>query len=167
MSAIHVQSPLIAALLLCCLGAPLHAQDGVAAADRSAVLAVVQRMFDAMSARDTVTLRALLAPGSRFVSIRGDTGAARPRATSDSAFLRSLGSGTERLLERTSSPVVQLRGPLATVWAPYDFHRNGQRSHCGVDAFTLVRADSTWCVTEVAYTVERTGCPVSPLGPPR
>jgi hypothetical protein len=142
---------------------PLSAQ----AADSAAIVSAVQRLFDAMAQRDTAAARALLAPGSRFVSILADSGGGTPRVQSDTAFLRSLARGQERLLERFWAPVVQQRGPIATVWAPYDFHVDGRRTHCGVDAFTLVRTDATWRIAGIAYTVERRGCPDSPLGPPR
>lgn len=32
---------------------------------------------------------------------------------------------------------IQVDGPLATVWARYDFYLNGTFSHCGHDAFML------------------------------
>jgi hypothetical protein len=145
------------------VAAPVRAQ----AADSAAVLATVDRLFDAMARRDTAALRAVLAPGTQLLSIRGDTIGAAPRALSDTAFVRSLGSGHGQLRERIWSPTVLLRGPLATVWAPYDFHLDGRRTHCGIDAFTLLRTNSVWRVTGVAYTVERLNCADSPLGPPR
>jgi hypothetical protein len=57
-------------------------------------------------------------------------------------------------------------GDLATVWAPYDFHRNVQFSHCGTDAFDLLRTADGWRLTGGAYTVETESCPECPLGPP-
>jgi SAM-dependent methyltransferase len=75
-------------------------------------------------------------------------------------------AGTERLLERMWQPVVHVEGPLATLWAPYDFHVDGKRSHCGVDAVTLLRGDAGWRVAGITYTVQRADCAPSPLGPP-
>ena len=144
------------------ISGPLRAQS----ADSIAVLAVIDHLFTAMAQRDTAAARALLAPRSQIVAVRGDTAAA-PRVQSDTAFIRALGSGRGQLHERIWSPTVQIHGPLAMVWAPYDFHLDGQRTHCGVDAFTLVRADSLWRVVEIAYTIERRDCAPSPLGPLR
>jgi len=64
-------------------------------------------------------------------------------------------------------PVVQVHGPIATVWAPYDIHRNRQFVHCGVDAFTPIRTTAGWKIATVVYTAEPTGCAPSPLGPLR
>lgn len=154
-----------AALVLCGAARPLSAQSSDA--DRAAVLSVVQRLFTAMAQRDTTAARALLMPGSRFVAIFGDGTGSTPRVQADTTFLRNLATGTDRLLERMWEPVVQLRGPLATVWAPYDFYVNGQRTHCGVDTFTLLRGGMVWRLSDISYTVERTGCADSPLGPPK
>jgi len=62
-------------------------------------------------------------------------------------------------------PTVLVHGPLAVVWAAYDFHRNKTFSHCGVDAFTLLRSPTGWKIATVSYTTEATGCKPSPLGP--
>lgn len=162
------RSLLVTLLMLGAARAP-HAQASREAAreDSAAVIATVQRLFDAMAQRDTATARALMLPGSQFVSIRGDTTGTRPRVQADSAFLRMLGSGSERLLERMWTPVVHVQGAVASVWAPYDFHVDGRWSHCGIDAVTLLRTGAGWRVAGITYTVERRGCTPSPLGPPR
>jgi hypothetical protein len=132
--------------------------------DSAAVVSAVQRLFDAMAKRDTVAARALLLPGSEFMSIRPNAQA--PRHQADTSFLRSLGAGKERMLERMWAPVVHVHGPMAVLWAPYDFHIDGRFSHCGVDTFTLVRGAAGWRIASILYTVEPTGCAPSPLGPP-
>src|SRR5688572_12771805 len=87
--------------------------------DTIAVIAVVQRLFDAMASGDTAKMRALLLPGMHFISLTADPSATTgPRLQSDSAFIQRLGSRRQRLLERMWDPVVYLQGPIATVWAP-------------------------------------------------
>jgi hypothetical protein len=144
-------------------GRALHAQ---ATPGDPAVVAAVQRLFDAMAAHDTAAARSLLVPGTRFVSISNDTGPGIPRIQGDSAFLRMLAGRADRLLERMWSPVVQVQGRIANVWTPYDFHIDGRFSHCGIDVVTLLRTDAGWQIAGLLYTVQRTGCAPSPLGPP-
>jgi hypothetical protein len=57
-----------------------------------------------------------------------------------------------------------MQGRIATVWAPYDFWIDGKFSHCGVDAFDLIKTDKGWRIAGGAYTVELK-CEPSPLGP--
>ena len=157
---------LLAAAITAALPTAATAQ-AASAADTAAVLAVVQRLFDAMAKRDTALARSLLLPGSRVVSLRTASPVPQPRQQTDTAFLRSLATGTERLLERMWNPVVSIHGPLANVWTSYDFHVGDRFSHCGVDNFVLMRSGTGWQLVSVTYTVETAGCAPSPLGPPK
>jgi hypothetical protein len=158
---------LLSALALSFTPHTLRAQT--AASDSAGALAAVSRLFDAMARRDTSLARAVLLPGSQFIStVSGApaTPVTPARRQSDVEFLAFLANGRARYLERIWSPLVRLHGPLAEVWAPYDFHIDGAFSHCGVDVFTLMRGAAGWQIANTAYTVERTGCAPSPLGPP-
>ena len=145
------------------LGAsPLGAQ--ALASDSAAVVATVQRLFDTIARHDTAAAKELLLPGTRFVALPTDTTATVPRMQSDSAFVRMLATTPARFLERMWAPVVQVQGPIATVWTPYDFHVDGRWSHCGIDTVTLLRTADGWRIAAVVYTVQRRGCAPSPLG---
>ena len=66
-------------------------------------------------------------------------------------------------VERMWNPEVRIDGDLATLWAPYDLHYGGEFSHCGIDAFQLVRGeDRRWRIVSVAYTRRTTGCSSAP-----
>jgi hypothetical protein len=71
------------------------------------------------------------------------------------------------MLERMWDARVLIHGRIAVLWTPYDFHRDGKFSHCGVDAFSLVKTDDGWKIAGFIYTVEPEGCRPSPLGPVR
>lgn len=141
--------------------ARLAAQEG-SPAERQAVLAAVDSFFASMSRRDTALARAIMLPGSMaYVVVPGR----EPRSSPDTAFIHSLSSGTAQLKERIWNPRVEIHGPMAEVWTRYDFHLDGKFSHCGIDDFSLVLTPTGWRIAAVTYTVERTGCPESPLGP--
>lgn len=158
-----------AALLSLMLAAPLRAQGTPAPtrADTAAVLSAVQRLFDAMLARDTAAARAVMMPGGQLVAIRGDTVVTQPRAFGDTAFIMQLATGKERLLERFWQPVVHVQGPIASVWTPYDFHVDGKFSHCGIDVVSLVKVGDAWKIATITWTVQLRGCAPSPLGAPK
>lgn len=132
-----------------------------------AVLDVVQRFFDTISEKDVETARELLLTDGQFVSIRTVDGKRVVRASSTRNFLDGLARSEGEWLERMWDPEVKVQGDLATVWTPYDFHVDGVFSHCGVDAFDLIRIDGAWRITAGSYTVEREDCAPSPLGPPK
>ena len=151
---------LTAASSLLLLAVPAAAQ-----APRDSVVGVVNAFFHAMTARDTAALNRVQFPdGIQYAArVRGDSVTIR-RGTFE-GFATQLATMTDTYVERMWEPTVLVHGPLAVVWAPYDFHRNGQFTHCGVDAFTLMRSPTGWKIATVSYTTEPTGCAPSPLGP--
>lgn len=160
-------TPTWAALLglLILLAIPSSAQAQTS--EEEAVVAAVQQLFDAMAARDTLAARAVLLPEGRFHSIRETDDGPRVGSSSHREFLDQLTMPGEDWLERLWNPTVLIHGPMAVVWTEYDFHRDGQFSHCGVDAFSLFKTDDGWKIAGTIYTVEPTGCTESPLGPPK
>ena len=135
--------------------------------DEKAVLAAAQQFFDTMASRDVDGAAAVLDPAGDFVSVRWDSdGTPIVRRATVQSYLESLETDSSAYLERMWDAEVRIQGPIAAVWAPYDFHVDGDFSHCGMDAFQLLLTDKGWIVTGATYTVERTGCSASPLGPP-
>lgn len=152
--------PVVAASLL------LAQAPQPAEADRQAVLALAQAFFDALAARDGAALRKLCLPEARIQSIRPGPGGPVVRSRSLDEDIAALATSRERLLERMWTPTVQVQGRLATVWAPYDFHRDGAFSHSGTDTFTFLKTDQGWRIAALAYTVEPDRPSAHPAGPP-
>lgn len=161
----------IAALLLTTAVLPVRfaaAQDGNSSsstaqdAARQSVLDTVQRFFDALENKDGAALRDLhTAQGiTHALRVRGDSAVvvARPH---DAAIASITGSDAS-FLERMFDPVVHVDDHIAVVWTPYDFHVNGNFSHCGTDIFNLIRVRGDWKIASVTYTVEQEDCPDRP-----
>lgn len=135
--------------------------------ERDAVLRVTDAFFRALSDADTATLSTLVARGTVLHSIRqGDSGPVVGFRTRED-FLTGIGSDAADLLERVWEPIVLVKGRVAMVWTPYDFHINGEFSHCGTDVLTLLKLEEGWRITGLTYDVVTEECPPSPLGPPR
>ncbi len=113
----------------------------------------VQRFFDAMADRDVKTSRQVLLPEGVFVSIRKEDGTRLLRHFTNAAYLERLATRTGDVLERMNDPIVLIEGDVATVWAEYEFLKDGKLSHTGFDAFNLIRTDDGWKITGGAYTV--------------
>ena len=104
------------------------------AEDEKAIVATVQKLFDAMAAKDAIAVRALGLPGAQHVALR-PTGVAS--VVSHEKFAENVGASKDTWLEKIWDPKVMIHGKIATLWAPYDFHRSGQFTHCGIDAVSL------------------------------
>jgi hypothetical protein len=124
--------------------------------------AVVQGLFDAMASRNADAARVLFVPDASLYSL-GANGKANRMPLDD--FLKVLGSGNVEWKERIWDMTVLVHGPLAVIWAPYDFHLGGSFTHCGYDSINLLKTAAGWKITYISDTRETQGC-VNPLGPP-
>ncbi|MBL7964133.1 MAG: nuclear transport factor 2 family protein [Flavobacteriales bacterium] len=150
----------------CALAAnPLNAQtDTNGHAD---VRAVVDRLFAAMEAHDSVAMAAILVPDGVFHVVELGPNARPLRSMTNTDFIRRIASAKERLVERYWSPTVVMDEGVAAVWCAYDFHVDGKLSHCGHDLFNLVKGPGGWRIASGAFTRQVENCPPSPLGPLR
>ena len=153
---------LIAAACLLAASAHIHAQP--APDERDAVLKTVQAFFDTMTARDVAGARAVLQPQGRFHAMRMNDGRPEVRAFANEEYFADLQAAKTTMRERIWNPEVRVHGLIATVVAPYDFWIDGKLSHCGTDAFDLIKTEEGWKLAGGVYTVE-TKCDASPLGP--
>lgn len=134
--------------------------------EAQAVLAVVQRMFDAMRTRDTAAFREIFEPGARLVGMRTRPNGDRVLQVLPWERFGAIMAADERpqWIERAFNPEVRIRGTLATVWAEYDFHFATRFSHCGIDAVQLLKTPQGWKIVSIADTYEVDGSP--PRAPP-
>jgi hypothetical protein len=158
-------SSVVVLLLVGAIARGADAEDRAEPA-RAAVLAVVQKFFDGMTAADAEASRATLLADGQYYSLRSDLKGVVLRRRTHEEYLAGLGKAKERLLERIWDPKVTVQDRIATVWAPYDFHRDGKFSHGGVDVFTLVRTEDGWKIAGLVFTVDQQSPSKHPAGPP-
>ena len=149
---------IIAFAMLPATGSPQNADD------REAVLKTIQKFFDTMTARDVDGARSILIPEGRFHVMDMRKPASGPQSFTNEEYFGRLQKSTRQNRERIWNPDVRVHGLIATVWAPYDFWTDGKFSHCGVDAFNLLKTADGWKISGGAFTLEAT-CEPSPLGP--
>lgn len=142
------------------------AADATVMTEESRVLATVQAFFDALAAKDTAAAARTLTESASLIGTRETPDGTALNESTRAEFLQGLSGGSVQFLERMWDPTVMIRGAIAVVWTPYDFHRDGEFSHCGIDAANLVRTSEGWRIAGIVYTAEATGCAPSPLGSP-
>ncbi len=137
-------------------------------ADRAAILATVQSLFDALGERDTELLTAILRPDILMHSVERSAAGERSASTSTlEGMVARLEADGPRMTERMWDPEVRISGDLATVWTPYDFYVGEDLSHCGADAFILMREGGGWQITSLSWTrLQPPECELHPDGPP-
>jgi hypothetical protein len=143
------------ALLLFAAAAPAGARE---VAERGAVLAAAQRLFDALAARDPAAVMAAVVPEGTISGHVTRDGATRFFADRWQDWANGLREGSERLEERMHSPRVRVRGNMASIWTEYSFYRDGRFSHCGIDLFDMAKVEGRWRVLNITFTAETEGC---------
>lgn len=136
--------------------------------EQAAVASTVQRYIDAMASRDADALASTMLPeASLHAAAVEPSGELRPpRSRTAEEFVDWLRGTTDAQLGRIWGYEVRVHDRVATLWTPYDFWRNGEFSHCGVEIFTLVKLAEGWRIASITYTTRTEGCEPSPLGPP-
>ena len=126
------------------------------------VLAVVNRLWEAMRTNDSTMARSVFDSTAQFARIVDRTGARSVRWDRADNFIRAIGNAKEPWIERMVAPEVRIDGNLASVWTWYDFTVGGKVSHCGYDSIELARLTTGWKIIYIADTQQRTGCDKPP-----
>lgn len=145
-------------LVLACFACGDNAGD-----EEDRVKEAVRTFFTALAERDTALAKSVMMKEGWFYSVREDGSI---RAQSHTGFFETLAREQTDFLERMWDPTVLVHDRIAVLWTPYDFHRDGRFSHCGIDAFSLIRVGESWKITGTIYTVQHEGCPENPQGSP-
>jgi len=127
----------------------------------SAVLAPVSNMFDAMREGDSAKLHKSFHSDVRmFTSYNSSEGFAVIEEGSLNEFLIAVGTPHENVWdEKIWNVSVKIDDNIAHVWCDYGFYVDNKFSHCGVDAFQLVKTKGkTWQVINLMDTRKREGC---------
>jgi putative lumazine-binding protein len=140
----------------------VHAPHAARAQDPETVkiLTTVRKVFDAMRTRDTALLSQAFDTSARLLGInnRGATPVVTLTSAAQFGAAFSRAPAGDVWNERIFDPEVRIDGTVAQVWAYYTFHLNAKFSHCGVDAFMLLRVGTTWKITQLADSRRTEGC---------
>lgn len=125
---------------------------------REEVRAAIGRLFDAMRAGDSTALRAAFHPEARLMRVVRENEQHRLEMTPVDEFVRLVGTPHDEVYdERVDAMEIMIDDGLATAWMDYRFFVGERFSHCGVNAFQMVRSSSGWQVISLVDTA-REGC---------
>ncbi len=118
------------------------------------IIEIVQQFFDAMESRDTAMAKSVLISEGQFFSIRENNSNIKINKTTHSNFIKKLTTSTEPIREIMHDPVVLIHKQVAIVWTKYEFYKNEEFSHTGVDAFSLLKTSDGWRIAGIIYNIE-------------
>ncbi|MEB2781907.1 nuclear transport factor 2 family protein [Algoriphagus sp. C2-6-M1] len=128
--------------------------------EENAVKTVIESLFDGMRAKNGDQIASAFSENAIMQTIEttGDTGVVKAGSVAD--FVNGIGSlPTEaKLDERITDYQINIDGPMATAWTPYEFYFNDKFSHCGVNSFQLVKMAEGWKIIYIIDTRRNDGC---------
>ncbi len=124
--------------------------------------AVADKLFEAMKAKNADAIRATFLAGGQLTALdkpRTGEGLSTTRNYSADAFAKliSEAKGGE-LIEKMPEKEVRIYGDAAVVTGRYTFHVGDKFSHCGTNAFHLLKTANGWRIANATSTLEFTNC---------
>ncbi len=137
---------------------------GQANSDESGVKDVIAKLFKGMELGDSAMVHAAFYKiRSTTATVMTDRNGKLILDTDESiqGFLDAVGKPHKEVWhEEIWDLKVQVDGNFAQAWCDYAFYADKTFSHCGVDAFQLIKSSDGWKIFHLADTRRRTGCAV-------
>jgi len=128
------------------------------------VMKPIRTLFDAMTTGDTAAIRGAFHQEAVLFTVSKGAKSGEPALRKETLFqfLTSVGKPHKDVYhELIWNEKIFIDGDFAQVWTDYGFYLNTTFSHCGVDAFQLIRnAKGEWLIYGLSDTRRKTGCDV-------
>ena len=134
-------SKIVSTILLLVASVVSNAQESHP--EYAAVKQVISHFFESINTGNSELLASLELEGAQILNIREDT-AGDYEFTQRNWFGADNFGGDTRLTERYWDEELLISDEFAVFWAPYDFHIDGEFSHCGIDVLNLIKIDGEW-----------------------
>ena len=128
---------------------------GLAAnAQKQEVQKSIEIFFDGFHQKDSTKIKSVCSDKMILQSI-SESSAKGNKLTNEHAkdFYKSIATipSSMKFQEKILSYNIQIDGPMAHVWAPYEFYLNDKLSHSGVNTFTLFKEKDSW---KIIYLID-------------
>ena len=144
-------------VLLILLVGSVKAQDS----DEVAVQKTIEAFFEGFHRQDSLMIKEAATPDMVLQTISKDSaGNHFVRTEAFSKFLKSIVGipATTQFQEVIKGYSIQIDGPMANAWTPYEFRLNNAFHHCGVNSFQLVKHKEDWKIVYLIDTRRIEGC---------
>jgi hypothetical protein len=128
--------------------------------DETAVKETIKQLFEGMYNGDSSLVHSVFHSSNRLMTCYIDKNGTELLAEENlQDFLDAVGSPREEIWDEKitfTSVLVDLH--LAQVWTEYQFYLDNEFSHCGVNAFQLVKENGNWKIIQLIDTRKRDNC---------
>lgn len=136
----------------------------LSAQDQQNIMAPVHAVFEGMKRGDSAMVHKAFYKDAFLHTVVKDQKSGQPALRTEklASFLKSVGTPHQQVyLELIWGEKIQVDGDFAQVWVDYAFYLGSTFSHCGVDAFHLIRnGQGEWQIYSLSDTRRKEGCNV-------
>lgn len=128
--------------------------------ENDSIKKVIEQLFDSMRNADKAKAEAVFRPEAllQTVYVTKD-GITVVKEESLKEFIETVGTPRNDIWdERIQTYEIHSDGLIATVWTPYKFYINNEFSHCGNNAFVLVKTQHGWKISSIIDTRRKSNC---------
>jgi hypothetical protein len=129
--------------------------------EHEAIKKTIMTFFEGFHKQDSVMIKETVDQSVILQTIATDSlGNNKVSTEAFSDFLKSIAGipKTSQFQEVIQSFSIQVDGPMANAWTPYEFRLNGGFHHCGVNSFQLVKDREHWKIIYLIDTRRKEGC---------
>jgi hypothetical protein len=156
-------------LSLICLSYYLQAQTGPVLnpefnVEQKAVFQVIMDVFIGMQKGDSSMVSKSFVSNPKAFTIFTKDSKTQHRKDNIQNFFNAIGTAHDNVWNEYSwNYDIKIDDSLAQVWCDYAFYLNDKFSHCGVDAFQLVKQEGVWKIFVLSDTRRKIGCDIPSL----
>ncbi|MEP0987712.1 nuclear transport factor 2 family protein [Ekhidna sp.] len=124
------------------------------------IMQVINNVFEAMRTSDSTLLKSsFVEKPNTFTSFINQEGKSTLVTGDFQRFINAVGQPKDQVWnEPIWNEKVEVDGNLASVWVDYAFYVDDQFSHCGVDAFHLIKQEDGWKIFHLVDTRRKSDC---------
>lgn len=128
--------------------------------DTAGVQQTIETLFNGMRKGDSTLVRsAFHAKATLHSTLKRKTGETDFVTDKLSEFIKAIATPhAEVWNEVIWSYEIKIDGIMATAWTPYTFYLGDKLSHCGVNAFTLMKDATGWKIVSITDTRRKENC---------
>jgi len=122
---------------------------------------LIDTLFDGMREGDSAKVASVFHTEiNMFTSYTNQEGDNMIKKGSRDLFLKAIGTPHEEIWdEKIWNTKIEIDGGIAQVWTDYAFYVGSEFSHCGVDAFHLIKDNEKgWKIIHLMDTRRKNGC---------
>ncbi len=124
--------------------------------------AVADKLFEAMRVKNASSIQSLFLENGQLTALdkpRSGEGFSTTRNFSGAAFAKMISEAKgDEFLEKMPEKEVRIYGNSAIVNGRYTFHIGDKFSHCGMNAFHLLKTENGWRIANASSTLESNSC---------